>query len=421
MKNLLLTFLIAVSLFACKKEDKASLASVTTTTASNVTSTGLTTGGNITSNGGSDIMKRGIAWATHTAPTVGDSITIDGGGNGNFVSTLANLNANTTYYIRAYAANAAGTAYGNEITVTTSNGLATISTTPISDIQPLSAKSGGNISNDGGASVTERGVVYATMPNPTTANLKITAGSGTGIFIAALSPLASQQTYYVRAYATNSYGTAYGSEVQFNAASANTITDIEGNVYPYLTIGSQIWMATNLKVTKFRNGDPITDGTAITYNWYGTTEGAYAFPNAQAAKKDTFGLLYNMQAVRDSRNICPAGWHLPTDDEWKILEMNQGMTQTDADLTGPRGTIAQKLKQGGSSGLNLQLGGYILRTSPASGTYLDYGAKGFFYSNTVWNSTSNWYRSIYIAGDANEMAVNRSTNRYVMSVRCVKD
>ena len=300
---LLIVSAVILTVAACKK-DKKSLAVISTTAVTNVSSTGATSGGTITDDGGSGVTQRGICWADHSGPTIADSITKDGSGSGLFTSTVTGLNAKTTYYVRAYAVNASGTAYGNELNFTTSAGLATVITSAATDIVALSAKSGGNITNDGGATITERGVVYGTSPNPTTSNFKIMSGTGTGSFNVTLSPLASQTVYYARAYAVNSYGTSYAKQIQFNSASASTVTDVDGNVYPYVTVGTQSWMAKNLKVTKFKNGDPITDGLT-NYNWVTATTPAYTYPNKVVSKKDTLGLLYSFFVIKDNRGVCP--------------------------------------------------------------------------------------------------------------------
>ena len=416
MKHLLFAFLLIGTISACKKEKKG-LASITTSAATNVTSNSLTTGGSIDDDGGSSITSRGVAWANHTGPTVADSVTNDGKGGGVFTSNLTGLSSNTVYYIKAYVINGSGTAYGDEITVTTSKGLPTLSTTAITDIQPLTAKSGGNIINDGGAAVTERGIVYAKTSNPTTANFKIPSGSGSGNFTATLSPLESQTTYYVRAYAINSYGVSYGNQVQFNAASANTVSDIDGNVYPYVTLcGGKSWMAANLKTTKYRNGDVITNGTTGGFNWT-SAEGAYGYPNGDAANEPTYGKLYNNYAISDGRGVCPAGWHVPSDDEWKLLEVCQGLTQAEADDLNWRGTIAPKLKAGGSTGLNLQFAGFL-----GNGAPFQFGTLGEFATSTVALPPNVFLqRRVAKPGDPNELAVYRNYSSTARSVRCVKD
>jgi uncharacterized protein (TIGR02145 family) len=416
---LLIAFVTIVT--SCKKEKHKSLASISTTSVSEITANSVKSGGNINDDGGSQITQRGTCWTDHSNPTIGDSITKDGTGSGTFKSFIAGLNANTTYFIRAYAVNASGTAYGNEVSFKSSAGLATISTTSISDIKPLSAKSGGNVINDGGVPITDRGVVFGTSPNPTTANFKVTAGSGTGSFTTTLSPLASQTSYYARAYAVNSYGTAYGNQVQFNAASANTVSDIEGNVYPYVTIGTQSWMATNLKVTKFKNGDPLTNGLTG-YNWNTQPSPAYTFPNGLVNKKDTLGLLYNLAVANDSRGVCPAGWHVPTDNDWKILEINQGMTQTQADQIQDypgRGTIGAKFLEGGVSGLNIQKAGYVYADVTAD--YYGYNDWGLYWSSQR-DATTVWWRGFNMGSpDAGPIARGFADKTYVLSVRCIKD
>jgi uncharacterized protein (TIGR02145 family) len=423
--SILLLFAFLIFLAGCKKDKPGTIATLTTTAITSVTSNSAQTGGNITDDGGSGITKRGVVWATHTAPTVADSITNNGTGSGSFTSAITGLNANTLYYVRAYAINATGTAYGNEISFTTSAGIPTVSTTAVSDILPLSAKSGGSITNDGAASITERGVVFATTANPTISNFKIAAGTGTGNFTVTLSPLASQTTYYIRAYATNSHGTAYGNQVQFNAASANTVTDIDGNVYPYVTIGTQNWMTTNLKVTKYKNGDPVTNGLTG-YNWATGTAGAYTFPNGEVSRKESLGLYYNIYAIRDSRGVCPAGWHVPTDNDWKALEVNQGMTQVQADQYNDfpgRGTIGAKFLEGGSSGLNIQKAGMVF-INGSTAEYYGFNDWGVYWSSTPLDpsSASNIYRGFNLGSpDPAPIARTWIDKTYILSVRCIKD
>jgi uncharacterized protein (TIGR02145 family) len=411
MKYLSTIFIALFAIASCKKEKKSSLAVITTTTVASVTSNSAQTGGSITDDGGSQITKKGVCWATHANPTVADSVTNNGTGIGSFTTNLAGLSANTTYFIKAYAINATGTAYGDEVSFKTATGLATIKTLAISNIVALSANGGGEVENDGGAAITERGVVYATTPNPTSANFKIGSGTGTGSFTVTLSPLASQQTYYVRAYAINNFGTAYGNQVQFNAASANTMTDVDGNVYPYVTIGTQDWMATNLKVTKYKNGDPITNGFSTeNFNWGLTNQGAYTFPNGDAKIKDTFGLFYNVYAVIDSRGICPTGWHVPTDAEWTTL-----ITYVN--------NSGRALLEGGSSGLNLQKAGEMVPNTSGPPDYYDFKDVATYKSSTSLNvggSTATYDNSLN-AFPSNPDYIYRSQDDYAASVRCIKN
>ncbi|MDB4606060.1 hypothetical protein OAG83_01860 [Cyclobacteriaceae bacterium] len=186
-----------------------------TTAASSITGATASSGGVISNDGGSSVTARGVAWGTSTAPTISDSYTTDGSGTGTFTSSLTGLSGSTTYYVRAYATNSAGTAYGTEISFTTLSFSTFSSTTEASSITGTTASSGGVISNDGGSSVTARGVAWGTSTAPTISDSYTTDGSGTGTFTSSLTGLSGSTTYYVRAYATNSAGTAYGPEISF--------------------------------------------------------------------------------------------------------------------------------------------------------------------------------------------------------------
>ena len=198
---------------------KSDLPVITTTAASSITSNSVVSGGNITFDGNDPITSRGICWNTTGNPTIADQKTTDGSGKGTFNSSITALNPGTTYYICAYATNSVGTAYGNVITFKTTATKPTLTTVAVTEITANSATSGGNISNDGGATVSVRGLCWSTNPNPTTDHFKTTDGAGPGIFSSALTNLTSGTIYYVRAYATNNMGTSYGNEVSFNTPS----------------------------------------------------------------------------------------------------------------------------------------------------------------------------------------------------------
>jgi hypothetical protein len=375
----------AVFLAGCKKDKQPAAAVLTTAAATNITSSGVTTGGNISSDGGSAVTRRGVCWALHANPTLTDSITSNGTGSGSFSVTLANLSGNAIYYIRAYAINGISTSYGSQVTFTTAKGTATVVTTVAGAVNPTNAStaSGGNVTNDGGANITARGVCFSTSPHPTLSSTITTDGAGTGLFTSTLTPLLSSTLYYYRAYAINSYGTAYGNELSFTAGSTNTVADADGNIYYTITIGTQTWTTSNLRVTHYQNGDPITNGSTVA-NLDVAAQGSslYLFPNGDTTNKKTYGLYYSVSAVKDSRNIAPNGWHVSTDQDWYTLEFYEGMTAADTTLQplnggtrddGVRGNFGGKLLQGGSSGLNLQLAGYYC---PGCGGYSGFGTGG---------------------------------------------
>lgn len=194
---------------------------LSTAAITDITGNAATGGGNVTGSGGADVTARGICFGINQSPTVDDNKTNDGEGLGEFVSTLADLAGNTTYYVRSYAVNSAGTGYGPEVSFTTLVNLPTVTTTAVTEITKTTATSGGEITADGGSEITAKGLVWSTNTNPTILNNIIDGGIGTDAFVSELTGLAANTTYYVRAFATNSAGTAYGDDVLFK-----TLADI---------------------------------------------------------------------------------------------------------------------------------------------------------------------------------------------------
>jgi formylglycine-generating enzyme required for sulfatase activity len=213
----------------------ASQPTVTTTAVSGITATTATSGGNVTSDGGASVTARGVCWSTSANPTTSNSKTTNGSGTGSFTSSITGLNSNTTYHVRAYAINSVGTSYGSDVSFKTPAYLPTVTTTAVSGITATTATSGGNVTSDGGASVTARGVCWSTSANPTTSNSKTTNGSGTGSFTSSISGLSPATTYHVRAYATNSAGTGYGADVAFTTDLGMTFVLIPAGTF---TMGS---------------------------------------------------------------------------------------------------------------------------------------------------------------------------------------
>ena len=399
---------------------------VTTAAATAITLTTATSGGNVTADGGGAVTARGTCWATILNPTITNSKTTDGTGTGIFTSSLTGLLPGTLYHIRAYATNSAGTAYGNDLTFTTSPvGLATLTTTAVTAIDVTTASSGGNITADGGGAVTARGVCWATTANPTILNTVTTNGTGTGIFTSSITGLLQGTTYYLRAYATNSAGTAYGNQVVFNTQ----LGDVDGNKYNIVVIGTQIWMAENLKTTKLSDGTEIAnitvdatwaaDSVAMTpaYCWYN---------NDMATNKPLYGALYNWYSVNTGA-LCPTGWHAPTDAEFSTLESFLGMSGAQISLSWAwRGTNeGTQLKSAttwntgtgtNTSGFSALAGGYRYAID---GSFNNAGDLSYWWSATALDATTSWYRRL----DGSQTgvyraAVNTAAGKYV---RCVKN
>jgi photosystem II stability/assembly factor-like uncharacterized protein len=225
-----------------KTTESGSLATITTVSISAIGKNSATSGGNITSAGSSQVTSRGICWNINTNPTTVNSKTVDGSGTGSFSSSLTSLNPNTKYYVRAYAISSAGTAYGDELSfTTTSDGqLPTLTTTEVTAISGNTAVSGGNISNVGSADVTSRGVCWSTNINPTIADAKVVSGSGPGQYTSNLQSLQPNTTYFVRAYATNTAGTSYGNELSFKTTADGTLATVKTTPVTGLTFNSAV-------------------------------------------------------------------------------------------------------------------------------------------------------------------------------------
>ncbi|WP_299053803.1 hypothetical protein [uncultured Polaribacter sp.] len=186
---------------------------LTTMSVSEISFTSAKSGGNIISDGGSTITNRGVCWSKSPNPTISDSSIESGTGLGSFSMSFSSLDSDTIYFVRSYATNSFGTNYGNQIQFRTlSYTLPILSTLSPNGLTTTSVNSGGNITDDGGAAITSRGVCWSTTTNPTILNNKTEDGSGSGLFNSFIDELLTNNTYYIRAYATNSVGTSYGNQ-----------------------------------------------------------------------------------------------------------------------------------------------------------------------------------------------------------------
>ena len=243
---------------------------VTTSAASSISSRQATLGGEVTRDGRSNITARGVCCNTSPNPTTSNKKFSMSTGSGTFSGNATGLNPGTTYYARAYATNAQGTAYGNQITFTTLPELPTVVTACISDVSSTSATGGGRVISDGGATVTARGVCWSSTnidPDLRTADGSTTDGTGTGDFTSSIRGLTIGKTYFVRAYATNSVGTSYGKVTALTAGTPIPIIkgvfSISDDRNVYFSPGNLQWTSTgthNTMVT-IKGGLPPESGT----------------------------------------------------------------------------------------------------------------------------------------------------------------
>ncbi len=199
-----------------------------------------------------------------------------------------------------------------------------LSTTEVTEITETTAVSGGIITDDGGATITARGVCWSTSQDPTISDSKTEDGDGLDPFTSIITYLKPGTNYYVRAYATNSEGTAYGDQVLFRTKRhTGTVTDIDGNEYETVKIGEQWWMAENLKVRRYNDGANI-DYPVGNHDWMDRTTGAYNwYDHDYDNYGSVYGALYNWHAI-ETGNLCPEGWVVPSNAEWIALTWHLG-------------------------------------------------------------------------------------------------
>jgi uncharacterized protein (TIGR02145 family) len=384
--------------------------------------TGLTTvqatfNAEVNSQGGGPVTERGAVWNTSGNPTVNSKLVPTSSGIGVYTSTIAGLSGGSNYFIRAYAINNFGISYGVEIPFTTLFGLATLTTNNVIAFS-TSASSGGNISDNGGSYITAKGVVWNTTGNPTTFDNKTTDSSGTS-YVSNLTSLSPGTTYYVRAYATNSTGTAYGNQQTFTTtATSQTVTDIDGNIYNTVQIGTQVWMSENLKTSRYRNGGSIPYVVGNT-DWQALTTGAWSNYDHDATNNAIYGKLYNWYATLGD-TLCPIGWHIPSDTTWTILTTYLGGESVAGGKMKSIGTTywQSPFPNTGTneSGFSALPGGR--RDTNGIFSNLRYGA--FIWSTTeLATFTGVWYRTLY--GDLSNIYRTESSKSVGASVRCIKD
>lgn len=213
--------------------------------------------------------------------------------------------------------------------------------------------------------------------------------------------------------------------VKINVLPPITVTDIDGNTYKTVTIGKQVWMAENLKVTRYRNGDNIPRVTD--YQWWYLATGALCEYNNDPYLGNKYGKLYNWYAVNDSRKLAPAGWHIPTEAEWKELEnyieSNPGISgsiakalasQTEWTYDNHGGAVGNNITINNSSGFSALPTGYL-----HDGSFKNFGNGTCFWSADEYDQTTAWRR--YLGYVYNNLGSYNFDKADGFSVRCVKD
>lgn len=403
------------------------LPTVTTNEVTDITNNTATCGGNVTNGGGSTVSARGIIWNITDNPTLQDHInyTFDWQGLGPFINFIGGLLPGTTYYVRAYATNISGTAYGDVKSFTTSSDatLPALTSASVTNITSSSAITGGNVLDSGGATVNARGVSWSTSQNPTLNDNYTTDGSGTGTFVSNLTGLYPTTTYYVRAYATNSQGTAYGIQVSFTTTSNGfvcgdilTINHIAGDLSPVnktvnygtvetdLTGSNKCWITQNLGSD--RQALSAIDDSEASAGWY------WQFNRKQGYKHDGSSRTPNTiweSYINENNDWLPAndpcsillgnGWRLPINTEWEIANATGGWDNYNE-------TYASVLK--------LSATGYLLNNN---GELNSRGSGGFYWSSSQGSSLNG--RNLYFNNGVSNMGSNYKAGGF--TIRCLRD
>ncbi len=418
----------ALIVMGCDPPDRE--LSIKTESVTKVSYTSCSVNGSFLDFGEDVIVQHGFCYSLSPNPTVNDMTKKLGpvSSTDAFSADLTGLAVNTTYYVKAFAQNSAEPIY-SEVQLTFKTlaiELPTVYTNDVSDISANSAIIGGNVTNDGGTAITETGVYYSNSPSSDATGTKLQIGNGTGSFSTSITSLIEDTSYYIKAYAINSVGTSYGTEKSF---STTILTDSrDGNIYNTVKIGTQWWMAENLKYLPSVVG-PTTGLQTIPYYYIYSYDGSDVTTAKATANYTTYGVLYNWPAAMNStvsstdnpsgvQGVCPTGWHLPGDAEWIQL----------TDYLGGKSVAGGKLKETGTShwddlntgatnetGFTALPGGGRDDVAPFSGI----GKFGFWWSATESSTTNARIRFMgYNSSDVYSYVFKKE---YGFSVRCVRD
>ncbi len=316
-----------------------------------------TCGGYVNSDGGSEVTERGVCWATTQNPTTNDSHLSDGSGTGEFSVEITGLTVNTTYHVRAYAVNDKGTAYGDDVTFKTQDYSAPIVTTmEVTGITTTTAMCGGEVTSNGGATITARGVCCSTNESPTINDSHTVDGTGTGGFTSIITGLSPNKTYYVRAYATNIKGTSYGEQITFKTKEQPPTGAINGK---FSVSGiKQVWFSQgNLQykaaTNKWRFAESQLDyigssNSNISSSYSGWIDlfgwGTGNNPTNSSGNYSDYSTFtdWGTNPITNGGNVANK-WRTLTSEEWRFLMFNRttpsGIRYARATVNGVKGVV----------------------------------------------------------------------------------
>ena len=293
-----------------------------------------------------------------------------------------------------------------------------VTTNEVTEVTETTAISGGEIISDGGSKILARGVCWSTNLTQTIADSKTIDGLESGSFISVITGLTPNTTYYVRAYATSKKGTSYGSAMSLRTNIAyGSVTDIDGNIYKTVTIGTQTWMAENLKVARYNDGAVIPNVTSAT-QWKELTTGALCDYMNTPSNSEIYGKLYNWYAVNTGR-LSPQGWRVPNNSDWNTLRDYLGGDAAGGKLkeTGTTHWASPNVGATNETGFTALPGS--LRTR--DGGFWPIGTEGSWWSatHTGYNQWGAYYWGLN--SDSPYFYDSNANCNFGLSIRCIKN
>ncbi len=420
-KSLLYLALILVSI-GCKTEELQNPPTAVTKIASDITLKNATLNGEITDEGYSATSERGFVISDKNSnPSASDTKLQSGYGKGIFSIVLDKLSVNTTYYFKAYATNTKGMSYGELQSFTTGDyNLASLNTDVPKNITLNSVELAGNVTNEGGGSVIERGFCIGLNPNPTTTDNKYSVTTkGLGSFTLVVVNLKENTKYYARSFAINEKGIVYGIEQNFTTLFKEITRDFKTTVVEVTSKSGRIWMDRNLGASQIATSSTDINAYGDLYQWGRASDG-HQLRNSQNSSQQSSSDLPNSsnfilspistmnwrvpkndglwQGVNGTNNVCPTGFRLPTKEEW-VIEMSYWI---------PKNATGAYL-----SPLKLTIGG--ARSFESGGIY-GVSESGFYWSSSIGGQ--NTATDLVFGAGA---SLNDNPRGDGFSVRCIKN
>lgn len=392
----------------------------TTKAATNITTTSAILNGTVNSN----YLTTIVTFEYGTSTEYGSSITagqspLNGNLNSDVTTEIISLTAGMTYHFRLKAVNSLGTTYGNDLTFKTLGQPPTAITKAVTALLMTSANLNGTINpNYLSTIITFEYGTTVSYGNSIIAIQSPLNGNITYDVNAEILNLTAGETYHYRVKAQNSLGIVYGDDMTFTTfLTLSTVTDIDGNIYQTINIGTQYWMAENLKSTHYTDGVSIANVTD-NFTWSALTSSAYCwFNNDETTYKNIYGALYNWYTLIDTRKLCPSGWHTPTQTDWtNLISFLGGSTVAGGKMkeTGTSHWLNPNTGANNSSGFTGLPAGHRISES-----FRFLGEYGMWWSSTVSGDHSAWYLYLQYGSASIFSGTDYKTNGF--SVRCIKD